>query len=201
MGSDVTHLLEGVALGSGASQDDLARLQASWPWLPTDYLACLSTVDGCEGYIGGRAYLRLWSAEEALRFNAAYKIPEFLPSSFLFGTDASAMGYCFDQRHSTRVLSVELAALDDEYLTPVADTFPAFVRYLAEDASWPAVPKGQWGPPPHLRGHVLHEKHPVVMGGAVDDASNRVLVAVDQHPEMMVFWARTLRSVRARTRS
>ena len=201
MGSDLTDLLEGVERGSGASQADLARLEANWPWLPTDYLACLSTADGCEGYIGGRAYLRLWSAEEALRFNRAYKVAEFLPSSFLFGTDASVMGYCFDQRYSARVLSVELAALDDEYLTPVAETFPGFVRCLADDASEPEVPRGQWGPPPHLRGHVLHEKHPVVMGGAVGDASNRVLVPVEQHPEIMVFWARTLRSVRARTRS
>jgi hypothetical protein len=184
--------------GRPASPEAIEALLAVAAWLPAEYLECLRWSDGVEGYVGGRGYLRLWSAREALSLNEAYHVPEFMPRVFLFGTDAAALGYLFDQRHSGRVQSVELAALDDEYVSEEASGFGAFIQHLAEDGPKPEGLATNL-PPDWLRGHVLHEKHPIVLGGRPDDPDNRVLVPQATHPELAVFFARTLRSVRAQT--
>jgi hypothetical protein len=199
--SEVADLLDGIERATGASPLDVTTLEAAAPWLPREYVICLSVADGAEGFIHGRGYFRLWSTRDALRFNSAYQIPLFLPSAFMIGTDAAALGYFFDRRYPEAVYSVELAALHEEYAERVGDSFVAFLRRLAEDDSFAPQPVGQWGPPAHIRGHVLHEKQPVALGGSASDPNNRVLVPVEKHPELIVFWARALRSVKARVTS
>ena len=196
--SDVTAVLATVELAPGMDAGHLDELRVLFSWLPLEYLDCLQWSDGLEGHVGGGGYLRLWSARSALHFNSAYNVPEFLPSVFLFGTDAAALGYGFDRRNPGRVLSVELAALDDEYLTDVAASFNEFVLGLTKLGA-SDEPLDDHHPPAWLRGHVLHEKHPVVLGGRADDPANRVLVPEADHPALAVFFARTLRAVRSRT--
>lgn len=177
-----------------AAEAEIALLQHFRSWLPPEYLACLRVHNGVEGYIGGGGYLRLWTAQEAIGFNQAYNLAEFLPTVFLFGTDAAAIGYGFDDRRPGAIVSVEMAALDDEYLTVAAPSLKEFMCGLAAEEKHGR--EISIDPPTWLLGHVIHEKHPVVLGGPVDDPSNRVLVPVARHPQLAVFFARTLRAVR-----
>ena len=196
--SDVTAVLMGLELSVPASSADVQRLVARYPWLPSSYLECLRWANGGEGYVQGRGYLRLWSVEAALGFQTAYNLSEFLPTVFLFGTDASVTGYGFDSRTPGAVVSVELAALDDEYLRVIADSFPGFVAAMAQQEP-PPMALESFGPPEWLRGQVIHEKHPIVLGGSARDESNRVLVPEQEHPQLAAFFTRTLKTVRAQT--
>jgi hypothetical protein len=196
--SELRTYLETLERQAPVAETDLKNLSALFPWLPEEYIECLRWSDGIEGYVHGRGYVRLCAARAALDFNGAYHIAEFLPTGFLFGTDAGAIGYLFDQRRPAHVLSVELAALDDEYLSDTAASFGTFVRQLGEEGP---EPEGltDHRPPTWLRGHVLHEKHPIVLGGPPHDPNNRVLVPAERHPELVVFFTQTLRAVRAQT--
>lgn len=188
-------LLAGMQLAGGASVEALDGLSRALPGpLPVDYIDVLRWSDGLEGYVGGRGYLRLWSAEAAVRFNLAYHVAEFVPGLFLFGTDAAALGYGFDLDVATmQVVSVELAGLHREYVEKVADSFSEFIERLSAEA----LPGGgselaDHRPPQWLSGHVIHETHPMVHGGSVEDPANRVLVPQDKHPEIAVFWSRVV---------
>jgi hypothetical protein len=189
---------------AGATDVDLDALRRISPGeLPQDYLSFLRWSDGAEGYVAGHGYLRLWSAQDAIRFNAAYRIAEFVPGLLLFGTDASVMGYGFDwSAGALQIVDVELAALDREYVREVADSFAALIRLLASAPLPPgATQPTDHGPPDWLRGQVVHEKHPSVLGGPGGDPDNRVVVPADKHPELCVFFARTLRVVREEAKS
>jgi hypothetical protein len=190
--------------GSGAAQVDLDALRSSSPGeLPQDYLSFLRWTDGAEGYVAGRGYVRLWSAQDVIRFNRAYGIRDFIPGVLLFGTDASVIGYAFDWTASAvGIVDVELAALDREDVQHAAESFAELIRLRAMDP----LPVGtseptDHGPPEWLRAQVIHEKHPVVLGGSPDDPDNRVLVPADQHPALCILSARMLREVRRRSRS
>lgn len=200
----VRQLMARIERGSGATEADIDSLCNSSPGeLPQDYLSFLRWADGAEGYVAGRGYVRLWSAQDVIRFNRAYQSPEFIPSVLLFGTDASVMGYGFDWSvGDVRIVDVELAALDREYVRQVAESFSDLIRLLGSEP----LPAGtsepaDHGPPEWLRGKVIHEKHPVVLGGSPDQPDTRVLVPADQHPALCILFARTLREVRRKSRS
>jgi len=193
----VSDLLAGVERQPGASRTDVDALREFSPGvLPDDYLSFLLWSDGAEGYAGGGAYVRLWSAQDVIRFNRAYQIPDFIPGLLLVGTDASVMGYGLDWRsNDVQCVDVELAALDRDYVRDVAESFAELIRLLASDVLESGRPESHL-PPDWLRGQVVHEKHPIVLGGPPNDPANRVLVPVDQHPSLCVLNAQILREVR-----
>ena len=200
----VQELMARIERGPGATDVDVEAVRSASPGqLPEDYLAFLRWANGAEGYVAGRGYVRLWSAQDVVRFNRAYQIPDFIPGALLVGTDASVMGYGFDwTAGDPRIVDVELAALDREYVRNVAGSFTELIRRLASEP----LPAGaselaDHGPPEWLRDKVVHEKHPVVLGGSADDPDNRGLIPADQHPALCIFFARTLREVRRKSRS
>jgi hypothetical protein len=200
--ADVKGLLERLQTHAAASPDDLACLPglASRPW-PKDYLDCLRWSNGLEGYVGGRGYLRLWPAGDVRRLNAEYGVEELLPGLVLTGSDAAALGYGFDLLSpDPLVVSIEMAAMHREYLTTVAASFCEFLQALAAEP----LPAGESEPASHtppewLRGKIIHEKHPIVLGGSPDDPENRILVPEQEHPRLTLHFARILHSVRAQS--
>jgi hypothetical protein len=196
----VSELLAEVERHPGVSLTDLDALRDFSPdHLPEDYMSFLQWSDGAEGYAGGGAYVRLWSARDVIRFNRAYQVPEFIPGLLLFGTDASVMGYGLDwSTNEVRCVEIELAALDREYVHEMAESFTGLIRLLASDVAESGPPESH-RPPDWLRGNVVHEKHPIVLGGPPDDPDNRVLVPVDQHPPLCVLNAKILREVRRKS--
>lgn len=198
--NDFTVKLQTLERHPPVNQTDLRNLATSYAWLPRAYIDCLHWSNGVEGYVGGRGYLRMWPARSAIELNAAYHVAEFLPTAFLFGTNAAGIGYLFDRRRPEHVLSVELNAMDDDYLTDVAVSLGAFVHQLATEGPEPEGLQDHL-PPNWLRGQVLHQKLPVILGGSPEDPDNRVIVPEEKHPELAVFWTRTVRSARARAKT
>jgi hypothetical protein len=197
--ADVKTLLERLETRDGATALELARLPAlgSRQW-PADYLECLRWSNGLEGYVGGRGYLWLWSADEVERLNAAYGVVELAPGLVLIGSDAAALGYGFDlESPEMPVVSIEMAAMHREYLTARGASFSALIRELAVEP-WPegeAHPLDH-RPPEWLRGKIIHEKHPIVLGGRAHDPENRVPVPREEHPRLTMLFARILHRVR-----
>ena len=183
--------IEGMEHAQGATDAQLEALLAVFPLVPKDYIACLRLSNGVEGFVRGHGYLRLWSAQQALDFNSAYRVEEFLPDVFLFGTDAAGLGFGFSKGAVAKVISVELNAMHPDF---VRDEEVGFTRFLQALSRQDVAEQEDRRPPEHLRGHVLHEKHPIALGGP-SDASNRVLVPVDKHPELAVFFSRIVREV------
>jgi SMI1 / KNR4 family (SUKH-1) len=195
----VRELLDRLELHPGASPEELTRLQSQVPaaW-PEEYLDCLRWSDGLEGYVGGRGYLWLWPTQDVGRLNSEYGVVELVPGLLLFGSDAAALGYGFDFASAEHpVVSVEMAAMHRAYLTPLASSFSAFVHALAQEP-WPdGEPEPQdLGPPDWLRGKIIHEKHPIVLGGSPRDSANRVLMPRAEHPRVTVLFARILHKMR-----
>jgi hypothetical protein len=191
--------LEGLELHRGASSTDLDSLRRERPWLPRQYLQFLGASDGAEGFVAGAGYVRLWSAAAVLRFNSAYAVAEFLPDFCLFGTDAAALGYGFDRRRPDAVVSVEMAALDEEFVREISASFEDFLEHLASEEPLDALKS--WAPPEWLRGHVIHEKHPIVLGGPVGDPDNRMLLPEGEHPKAAVYFTRLMKTLRAKANS
>lgn len=187
--------LKGLERHEGARPEEIASLRDSLPgpW-PEDYFDCLRSSNGLEGYVGGRGYLWLWGTGELLKRNIAYHVQELLPSVVLFGSDAGPIGFGFDRSSpKIRVVSIELSGLHRDYVQHRADSFSSFIEQLASESLGPDEPERiDHRPPTWLRGKVLHEKHPIVMGGSPSDPANRVLVPRDQHPELTVYWSRVV---------
>ncbi len=195
----VRGLLERLERHDGATADALRSLRNAFPvpW-PEDYLDCLSWSDGVEGYVGGRGYLWLWSVRDVGRLNAAYCVAELAPGLVLIGSDAGAVGYGFDfASPGYPVVSIEMSAMHRAYFFEPEPTFSAFIRRLAAEPRRDGEAQVEdFGPPEWLRGKVIHEKHPSVLGGSPDDPGNRVLIPRDQHPALTVFFARIVHRIR-----
>jgi hypothetical protein len=199
--ADIRHFLERTERGAQASADDIASLRTAVPFeWPADYLACLMWSNGLEGYVGGHGYLWLWGTADIPVMNAAYHVPEFAPGLVLIGTDVAGCGYGYDTRGSNgSIFEVELSGLCWDYGRQRAASFAEFVAQLAAEP----LPEGveeptDWTPPDWLRGHVIYQKSPIVLGGNPTDSENRVLVPRDKHPELAVFWSRVVQDAQSR---
>ena len=65
--------------------------------LPKEYIALLRYSDGGEGRLGIQpGWLKLWSAADVLECNKGYKIEEYLPGFFGFGSSAGGELLAFD---------------------------------------------------------------------------------------------------------
>ena len=186
--------------GATPSELDSLRLALAVPW-PNDYLDCLRWANGVEGFVSGHGYLWLWPASDVPRLNAAYGVQELAPGLALFGSDAATFGYGFDfATAGAPVVSIEMAAMHRDYLSVVASSFSEFVSCLAAEP----LPEGELepedcGPPDWLRGKIIHDKHPLMLGGSPEDPENRILIPRDLHPEATVFFARLVHKMRGRS--
>ena len=100
--------------------------------LPDDYLQFLQYSDGGEGFIGN-AYVMLWRLEELLDLNQGYKVEEFAPELFLFGSDGGGEAFAFDMRSSTvAIVSVPFIPLDSAYAYRLGSSFDDFLDFISK---------------------------------------------------------------------
>lgn len=101
--------------------------------LPEDYRSFLKHFDGGEGFIG-KHYLIFWKAEELERFNRHYRVNEYAPKFYLFGTDGGGEGFAFDARSSPyRVVLIPFVGMTADSAIFVANTFTEFLERLVGD--------------------------------------------------------------------
>lgn len=110
-----------------ATKEVLASLIAALPKpLPDSYLVFLARSNGGEGFIGER-YVWLWRAEELMKNHIGYKVAEFLPNFFFFGTDGDGDAYAFDtSRGDSTVYDVPFIGMPTD-ARPIADSFEALL--------------------------------------------------------------------------
>jgi hypothetical protein len=100
--------------------------------LDEGYRSFLLQSNGGEGFIGS-LYLILWRVEELLEFCKAYRVEEYAPGLFLFGSDGGGDAFAFDLRNSeSSVVLVPFVGMDLTLVDRLADNFLAFLVNLSE---------------------------------------------------------------------
>ena len=98
--------------------------------LREDYAAFLMQSNGGEGFIG-EGYAMLWRLEELLEKNDAYKVDEYAPGLFLFGSDGGGEAFAFDIRSDKRpIVSVPFIPLNHSEARFLAMDFESFIHVL-----------------------------------------------------------------------
>ena len=110
----------------------IQHVQAASQALPQDYIAHLQVANGGEGFVGD-AYLVLWPVEQLIELNEAYKVGEFAPGLFLFGSDGGGEAFAFDLRAkgSRPIVSVPFVSMALTEARPIGSDFNEFLRNLS----------------------------------------------------------------------
>jgi hypothetical protein len=90
-GPDYLHgLLDGLQKRPPAT--DAAIVEGEKPLgrkLPSEYVEFLRLTNGCEGFVGGGAYVMLWEVEELASTNVLYEVQKHAPGLLTFGRAAA----------------------------------------------------------------------------------------------------------------
>lgn len=129
---DVERLLARLNRNPPARDDALATFRSRSPFvLPEEYVRFLRSANGGEGFVGP-AYLILWRVEELIESNDAYRVAEYAPGLFLFGTNGGGEAFAFDGRDPGKpIVSVPFIPMELDEARRLASGFDDFVRALA----------------------------------------------------------------------
>jgi hypothetical protein len=98
--------------------------------LPSSFLAFFRRANGGEGFVG-KQYVQLWRAEDLLKSNLGYRVDEFAPGFFLFGSDGGGEAYAFDlSSNDSAVLEIPFIPLDRQESRRITDSFDSFVARI-----------------------------------------------------------------------
>jgi hypothetical protein len=136
MSSEIERLIADMDKLPGASEDALRELvRSSWVSLPKDYLDLLRMSNGAEGRVGS-SYLGLYPAEDVIKINYAYGVPEFYPSVLFFGSSMGGAAYAFESREGkTVIVDIPFDSMEPRYTKYRADTIEEFLQFLV--TQWP----------------------------------------------------------------
>jgi hypothetical protein len=98
--------------------------------LPSEYLALLRYSDGGEGSLDiGPGWLQLWSSEEVLQHNQGYKIEEYIPEFFAFGSSGGGELLAFDMRFGKpwKVVMIPFIPMSAKEAIVIAKDFEEFI--------------------------------------------------------------------------
>jgi hypothetical protein len=115
-----------------ASRDAIDDVQTKLKFtLPESYVKFPLTANGGEGFIGD-SYVILWRVEELVSANAAYKVAEFAPGLFLFGSNGGGEAFGFDACSDAElIVSIPFVPMDKSDARPVGLKFQAFIDGLS----------------------------------------------------------------------
>lgn len=116
-----------------ATNENVSRCEESLRLtLPDDYVAFLKLFNGGEGYVGGDAYVMLWSTDELVQFNFEYEVSEYCPELLLIGSNGGGEAYAFDRRSAPwHVVQVPFVGMEYGLCEDVGKTFTEFMERLA----------------------------------------------------------------------
>ncbi len=80
-------------------------------------------------------WFSLWSAEEVMQLNRDYRIKEFAPRFFGFGSDGGGYLLAFDMQSSPwKVIMIPFIPMEEKEAEVIAEDFLAFVRTVGREA-------------------------------------------------------------------
>ncbi len=119
-----------------ASPAALRRLSAAAPAeLPEEYFALLRFSNGGEGALTVEpGWFQLWPAEQVPELNRGYKLAEFLPGFFGFGSNGGGELLAIDLRDRPpyRVVMVPFISMCENQAVTIAESFAKFVSALGK---------------------------------------------------------------------
>jgi hypothetical protein len=84
-----------------------------------------------EGFIGN-AYAILWRLGELTKMNEAYRVGEFAPGFFIFGSNGGGEAFAFDARTSAKpIVSIPFVGMAAGEAWAIGPTFDAFLEGIA----------------------------------------------------------------------
>lgn len=175
----------------GASEAVIeAAVRALGRRLPAEYVEYLRQANGGEGFVGGR-YVILWSIQDLAELNRAYEVETYAPGLLLFGSNGGGEAYAFSG--GATVVRVPFVGMSLELVELVGPGFgDLFPR--AADRRETDQPRSN----PATVGKEVFEIHPIILGGDPADPANKVVVAREQHCELVRYWNRVVADARRR---
>lgn len=124
-------LLSRFAANPPADDNEIAKVQQTLKFrLPESYVSFMLMRNGGEGFIG-KSYLVLWKIEDLISMNVAYRVAEFAPGLFLFGSNGGDDAFGFDVRSNTcEIVSIPFVAMEIEDARAVASDFETFLSAI-----------------------------------------------------------------------
>jgi len=101
--------------------------------LPGSYLSFLAYSNGGEGPLAIEpAWFGIWPAEQFIDLNHSYKVDEWLPGFFGFGSSGGGELLAFDTRtpEPWKVVTVPFIPLDEEDAIVIAGSFEELVKAM-----------------------------------------------------------------------
>lgn len=126
--------IEGFEYRSPAADSSIADCEVRMGVkLPDDYVEFLRFANGGEGFVADLAYLILWRVEDLVRNNEGYRVKEYVPGLFIFGSDGGGEAYGFDTRSAEwRIVTVPFVGMDWSMARSMGDSFHAFIQNLSQ---------------------------------------------------------------------
>jgi len=99
--------------------------------LPEEYVEFVRLTNGAEGFVGGNAYVILWSVEELAPLNKAYDVQTYVPGLMIFGSDGGGEAYGFDTRTPDwPIIQVPFVGIAWSLARTIGRSFAAFLEHL-----------------------------------------------------------------------
>ena len=131
MGIDARKL-HGLKLRPPAESETILRAERQLGIrFPPDYSEFLRIANGGEGFIGGRAYVSFWAADDLVRLNNSYKVQDFAPGLVIIGTDGADEAYGIDSRAPGGALvQIPFIPMDWRNAARISESFAGFLDWL-----------------------------------------------------------------------
>src|SRR5438552_7117818 len=79
--------------------------------LPKDYLEFVEYSNGAAGSFPNGNHIILWRIERLVERNRAYKVEDYAPGIFVFGSSGGGEAYGFDTRSSIAVIQIPFVGM------------------------------------------------------------------------------------------
>jgi hypothetical protein len=105
--------------------------------LPEEYLALLRLSNGGDGPLSVEpGWFQLWPVDEVLALNRSYRVHEYLPGLFGFGSNGGGELLALDTRRGPPwpVVMVPFIGMEEDTVVEIAEDFAEFLRTTGGDA-------------------------------------------------------------------
>jgi len=132
-----------------------------------------------EGWIGDQ-YIRRFDRNSLPEIQRGYEVELFSPGFQVLGSNAGGEGL-FLEKIDGRIYWIPFIPLDSELKKIAFGSQNEFDKAMKEFIPAVATDNIKMGLEPHFT-------HPLIMGGSVEDESNRVFVPRDVHMKLCGYW-------------
>ena len=178
-------------LTSGAAAPEAIALaeEAIGAKLPPSLARFVQQANAAEGWVAGE-YLAMWPVAELANLNSLARVAEFSPELVAFATNGGLEGFFF-HRETGDFINSPMIGLGYIEPTRVGGTFDEFLAWLVSQhprSGKPSMPNTS------RFGSVIHEIHPILLGGSPTDPKNKTMLPLATYAEAVGFWNEQVRN-------